>query len=122
MDDIFENEYTDSIEAEDIDAAEEKSIMKQKVSQRRRNTFLKRNRLLHLSKINPYNPRIYPYEREVWEKDDWKCINRPYAVRSHNSNRSKFAKRRSNKLVRRYNGTFVGSKYKRMYDFCWEVY
>ena len=122
MDDIFENEYTDSIEAEDIDAAEEKSIMKQKVSQRRRNTFLKRNRLLRLSKINPYNPRIYPYEREVWEKDDWKCINRPYAVRSHNSNRSKFAKRRSNKLVRRYNGTFVGSKYKRMYDFWWEVY
>lgn len=122
MDEIFEKECTDSIEAEDIDAAEEKSIMKQRVAQRRRNTFLKRNRLLRLSKINPYNPRIYPYEREVWEKDDWKFINRPYAVRSHNSNRSKFAKRRSNKLVRRYKGTFVGSKYKRMYDLWWEVY
>ena len=108
MDEIFEKECTESIEAEDIDAAEEKSIMKQKVAQRRRNTFLKRNRLLRLSKISPYNPRIYPYE--------------PYAVRSHNSTRSKFAKRRSNKLVRRYNGTFVGSKYKRMYDLWWEVY
>lgn len=116
MDDILD-EFT-----EEVDAAVERCLMKQKVAQRRKDTYLKRDRLLRIAKRKTYNPRLYPYEIDVWNGDDWECIRRPYAVRAHNSNRSRYAKRRSNRMVRKYKGTLAGCKYKRIHDYWWEVY